>query len=330
MVIGVALLLLLGIATVSVLRRELDLPLVLSLIKKADALRLLPAVGCMAVYFLLMAANIRNGLSIFSPQKGLGKPMKYTMAGFFFSAVTPSSSGGQPAQLVYMSGDGICLSHGTFALLLELLSFVSASVGLGLAGGAVYFCEGGRLTGVLLLYICGFAINIAAIALICCFMFSAKVCRIICRLILRIGAVLFPKKNYRYKILRSVAEYRKAAKYLKNNSGIFIKMQLTSLLQLTALHSIPYFCCLSMTADISWLTATARQALLYASVSSLPFPGAAGVTEGGYALLFSPLMSEDLLGSTLILSRVISFLLPLAVSGIWLLLSMKIFKKKAS
>ena len=321
-------LLILGTATVFVLKRELNFSVVMQIIQNVNVWLLLPALFCMAAYFYLMAANIRNGLSVFGEGKSISKSILYTVAGFFFSGITPSSSGGQPAQLFYMNRDGVKLSHGTFALLLELLSFVSATVILGIIGAVAFFCEGGQLVGVLWLYVLGFVINFAAIALIYCFMFSKNAAKIITGWILAASRKFFPKKKNDYRILRSVAEYRKAAKYLKKDGKLFVRMLLTSLLQLTLYHSIPFFCCISLgTRHIGWFRAMSRQAMLYASVSSLPFPGAAGVTEGGYALMFASMMSEGMLGTTMILSRIIGFVLPLLVSGIWLLISSRIFQK---
>ena len=52
----------------------------------------------------------------------------------------------------------------------------------------------------------------------------------------------------------------------------------------------------------------------------LPLPGAVGVTEGGFALLFAALIPAELMGVAIILSRFISFALPLVASGIGTLL----------
>lgn len=329
-IIGVLLLLILGGATVYVLQRELDMEKLLHAFQTAKYGWLIPAMGCMLLYFIGMARNIRVGLSIFGDRCTLLQPMNYTLTGFFFSSVTPSSSGGQPAQLFFMTRDGIHLSHGTFALLLELLSFVSASVLLGAGGLGYYLLRGGRLElggGVIWLYFLGFAINLFAIVAILCFMFSKKSAKFFTRVILWLSEKVLKRQNSKYAILRSIAEYRRAAKYLKRHVNIFTKMLCISVVQLASYHSIPFFCCLAMGGHgIRFLDALSLQSFLYASVSSLPFPGAAGITEGGFALLFSNLLSTDLMASTMILSRLCSFVLPLILSGIFVLSDVVIFK----
>jgi uncharacterized membrane protein YbhN (UPF0104 family) len=60
----------------------------------------------------------------------------------------------------------------------------------------------------------------------------------------------------------------------------------------------------------------------------LPLPGAAGVTEYGYALFYADLIPTALLGSVMLLSRFVSFTLPLIASGLGLIgLSIKPSKK---
>lgn len=330
--IGAALLVILGAATVYVLWHELDIAKLATAFSSAKYRYVIPALGCMLLYFICMARNIRAGLSIFGDKCTRLQPMNYTLSGFFFSSITPSSSGGQPAQLYYMTRDGISLSHGTFALLLELLSFVSASVLLGISGMAIFWLRGGALelgSGVIWLYFLGFAINLFAIFAILSFMFSQKISDIITRLVLWFNKKILKKESFKDSVLRSIGEYREAAQYLKKHWLIFAKMLLISLIQLASYHSVPYFCCLAMGgAGVHLLDVVSLQSFLYASVSSLPFPGAAGITEGGFAILFSNILSTDLMASTMILSRMCSFVLPLIVSGLSVLLQSDFLRRK--
>ena len=64
----------------------------------------------------------------------------------------------------------------------------------------------------------------------------------------------------------------------KSNWG---KMFLTSLLQLTAYHSVPFWVYLAFGLNgQSAIAVVGLQAVLFLSVSSLPLPGAVGLTEG--------------------------------------------------
>lgn len=75
------------------------------------------------VFHLSEGINLRILLGSFGNSVTFWQGMKYAYIGFFFSSITPSSTGGQPAQLYAMKKDGIEIAHGTLALIGELASF---------------------------------------------------------------------------------------------------------------------------------------------------------------------------------------------------------------
>ena len=95
--------------------------------------------GCMAVYFCCEAKNIQTGLSLFGSPAPYRACLFYAVNGFFFSAVTPSASGGQPMQLYAMYRDGHAPAPGVLALLTDFFSFQMAAVTLAVLG---FSCTG--------------------------------------------------------------------------------------------------------------------------------------------------------------------------------------------
>ncbi len=320
---SILLILLTGVA-VFVLQRELDVNAILAAFRQTNLLWMIPAVSCILLYTVLGSCNIRRGLRICGYRTTLLRSVRYSYTGFFFSAVTPSSSGGQPAQILYITRDGARVSHATFSILSETFCYASASVFLG-ALGTILSVMLGTLSirnSLFWLSILGIAANGILVLILLCFMFSKKAAHFITDIAVAFCEKLLRMKHIRYRILRSVAEYRKMAALLKKNKHLLQKMLLTSVAQLLLYHSIPFFCCLALgCSHLSWLAIVSLQATLYISVSFLPLPGSAGVTEGGYALLFASLLSEAVLGSTMLLSRFISFILPLMISGLVVLIS---------
>lgn len=70
--------------------------------------------------FLFVAGEsviIKYMLTMFKQKIKFRTCLKYSFIGFFFSYITPSSSGGQPAQMYYMKKDGIKLGHSTVIML---------------------------------------------------------------------------------------------------------------------------------------------------------------------------------------------------------------------
>ena len=89
-------------------------------------------VGCEAAVIRLLAGTWGGSV----PWK---RAMQYSFAGFYFSSITPSSTGGQPMQLYYMVRDGMSAARSSFALLtitaMYQLMALAYGVGMGLDSG---------------------------------------------------------------------------------------------------------------------------------------------------------------------------------------------------
>lgn len=332
--------------TVLFLHREYSLASVLTSIKTADPLWLLPGILAMGLFFVCEGSNIGRCLRLAGHRVSVAGQLKYSMAGFFFSSITPSASGGQPMQLYFMHKDGLPLSHSSLALLTELTSFQAAAAALALAGlacqgspvlaagakaatgastgpgpGSAGFWAGGGGAGggtvTLAILAAGVLISTAVLAILLFTIFSPAAARIIASPFLWIVDKFNPLSApaLRYRFLRGICEYRRASQYITKNPRAIAEIFLTSIIQLLAYFSITFCVCKSLgITGISWAMTTLSQASLYAAVSSLPLPGAVGVTEGGFAILFASLIPAELMGVAIILSRFVSFALPLLAS----------------
>ncbi len=334
--------------TVRFLHREYSLASVLSSIKEADPIWLLPGVGAMALFFVCEGANIGRSLRLVGHNISRTDEIRYAMAGFFFSSITPSASGGQPMQLYFMHKDRLPLSHSSLALLTELTSFQAAAATLALAGfvcqrgsvlaagggmgasagastaagpGSGLAAAGGILTTAVLA--AGILISAAVLVFLLFMIFSPSAARIAISPVLWLTDKINPQNaaTVRIRLLRGICEYRRASAYITKNPRAMARIFFTSLLQLVAYFSITFCICRSLgITGIYWAEVTLCQAALYVAVSTLPLPGAVGVTEGGFAVIFASLIPPELMGVAIILSRFISFALPLVASGIGTLL----------
>ena len=57
----------------------------------------------------------------------------YSFVGFYVSSITPSATGGQPAQVYYMSKDGIPAAHGALNMMLIAVCYQVVVMGYALA-----------------------------------------------------------------------------------------------------------------------------------------------------------------------------------------------------
>ena len=276
----------------------------------------------MAVYAACDALNIWRCLRLFGDRIRPFQAVRYAFAGFFFSSITPSSTGGQPAQLYYMGRDGIPLSHGTFSLLCALLSYQLVSVVFGVFGAFFsptgFSSLSGRLSWLFLL---GFGINLFLVVFLSSVLFSRRLAAFFAGVCVRLVG-RFPRfSSSGGRILRFFASYRRVARLMKQNPDVFCKMLLTTGVQILLYHSIPFLCGRALgCSDLRWFPCICTQALLFVSVSSLPFPGTAGITEYGYTLFYARLIPPGMIGSALLLSRCFSFVFPLVLSGLGLLI----------
>ena len=320
--ISAVVLLALGGATLYVIWRELDGQDIIGALKHANPLWVVIAALFGILYFLTDAMNIGRCLKLMGYNMNYGKLLKYSFAGFFFSSVTPSSTGGQPGQLYFMAKDGIKVSSGAFSLLCALLSFQIVSVVWGVIGA--FFAPHGfwEMTGKFAyVFPVGFALNIGIIVMLFCVLFSRRMTRLFSCIALKLPGKKPVKPGDKYKTLRSLASYRQASKLMSKHKIVFFKMLLNSFVQITVFFSIPFLCAKALGAtDLTWWQGICTQGALFLSVSSLPLPGAAGVTEYGYALFFEGLIPETILGSTLLMSRFWNFIIPLIESALGMLI----------
>ncbi|MGN1413490.1 MAG: YbhN family protein [Anaerovoracaceae bacterium] len=333
---GGGLFILLAAATAWLILREYPLNEILAACSRARPAWLLAAVLMMGFFFSCEAANLGRGLELSGGRPGKRQLLFYALTGFFFSSITPSASGGQPMQLYCMHRDGIPASRGLLALMTELASFQTAAVLLAAGGAALYFCHGPAglssgagpassmsLTGntgfsgcgsIVWLFLAGVILNLLILMALLLLLFSRRAVKFLLAAAFRLPRL---SEAQRRKLLGSAAAWRRAAAALRKSPKTAVKLVSTSMVQLCGFCAVPWLIARSLSVEGLSLPLTAgTQAMLYVSVSSLPLPGAVGVTEGGFSVLFQGLFPPALLGCAMILSRLASFYVPLVVSGL--------------
>lgn len=335
---GGGLFVLLAAATAWLILREYPLDEMLTACGNARPAWLLAAVLMMGLFFSCEAINLGRGLQLSGGRPGKRRLLFYALTGFFFSSITPSASGGQPMQLYYMHRDGIPASRGILALLTELASFQTAAVMLAVGGAGLYFLHGrpaaglvsgesaaglagstgfSGYDGIAWLFVVGVGLNLLILTGLLLLLFSRRAVRAVLA-----AAFHLPRLSdgQRRQLLRSAAAWRRASSALRRSPRTAIKLVSTSAIQLCGFCAVPWLIAQSLSVEgLSLPLTMGTQAMLYVSVSSLPLPGSVGVTEGGFSVLFQGMFPPALLGCAMILSRLASFYVPLAVSGLGIL-----------
>lgn len=293
----------------------------IDVLKQADLLFVLLGLAIMMLFECCEAFNIYQLTRSLGIRPRFGRCMLYAFAGFYFSAITPSSSGGQPAQVYFMKKDGIEISHSSLSLMIMLVMFQLVSLLYGIFMFLLRFdFISMHLTGITALLIYGVSVNIAMILAIGGMIFSANLIRRIvmwCVHLLEKIRLVKNKQKVEKMLDDLIAEYQRGAEHIRQHPVILIRVLATSVIQVTALYSIPYIVYHAFHLHgHSLLDFLAMQAILTIAVSSLPLPGAVGASENSFLKLFAVFFGQQLLFPSMLLSRGISFYSYLIVSGI--------------
>ena len=271
----------------------------------------------MFIYIMCEAINIGRVLKEFKQKSTFLKNIKYTLIGFFFSSITPAASGGQPMEIYYMHKDEIPVAYSTLALMMQLCSFQIVTITMGIISAIIHFDV--LQSGLIYLFILGITLNSSALALLIIGIFSKKLSRGLINFALK-TLKFFRVKNIEQKqekMEKELASYQESAVYVKQHKKLMLKTVLTTVVQLLAYYSVPYWVyrALGFNTYNLWQVLT-LQAVLYATVSGIPSPGAVGVSEGGFLGIFRNVFPEAMLSSAMLLSRGLNFYSLILISAV--------------
>lgn len=248
-----------------------------------------------------------------------GYCLGYSFVGFYVSSVTPSATGGQPAQIYYMSRDKIPAAHGALNMMLIAVCYQVAAL---IWGGGVWLLmpsvRQGMGKGLNLLLLYGAATMILLTLGMLLFMFLPEPSRQVCGGVLKILTLLRILKNpenTRKKLDNQLTEYARGAECVKCNPGLMVRVLVLCLVQQGLLFSVPWMVYLSLgLKGMSWIQVAGIQALLTLAVCNIPLPGAVGPAEGGFVTAFAAVFGADTVRLAMLASRGISFYLFLLLS----------------
>ena len=256
---------------------------------------------------------------------GCGQPFRrcvwYSCTGFFFSTITPSATGGQPAQVCAMGRDGVPAAAGALDMLLVTIGYNTAAMGWGVFALAVNhsFTEslGGRVGLLLGVGLAVFAVLDAAMLLFLflpgparrllygCIALAVKVCPALDR------TALEAKADAHF------AEYRRGAELIRRAPALMVQVVGLSVVQLACSYAVPYVVYRAFgLSGYSLIQVLALQALCSIAVGYLPLPGSAGAAENVFLRSFLLIFGRPLVAPAMILSRSLSCYLVLAVVAV--------------
>lgn len=278
--------------------------------------------GClMACYTGMEGLQNKITLSAMGHKVPYRHCVQFAATGFYFSSITPSSTGGQPAQVFYMSRRGIPAAHGTLVMLLFTIVYQIVAVVWGVA--ACFLApEAPASLGTGLGVLLGYSLTTTALltAGMIFLLVRPRPAEQFCRWCLRLGArmrIVRDIPRAEAGLEKQLEEYRGGAAVIRSQPALAVKLLLAAAVQLTARYLIPWtvYRALGLT-ELSALRLVSTQALVYLTVSCVPIPGTVGAAEGAFLTAYQGIFGGELVAAAMLLSRTLAFYLPVVVTGV--------------
>ena len=308
---------LLIIFTFYIILKDQDIVEIMQVLRNVRLEYVVIAIVAMLIYLVLETVNMGRTLKTLNEKSSFIQNFRYVLIGFFFSSITPAASGGQPMQIYYMHKNGISIANSTLSLLINLCSFQIITISFAMI--SLIFNYKYLTTGLVWLFVIGVTLNSIALSLLLIGIFSKKLSECLVKISVKILS-FFKIKNIeekQEKLEKELFKYQGSAAYIKQNIEVMLKTILTTFVQILFYYSIPFWIyCSFGFSEYNIIQIISLQAILYATVSGIPLPGAVGVSEGGFLGIFKNVFTTSTLNSAMILNRGVSFYLFVLISAI--------------
>lgn len=302
--------------------RDLSISAVISVLSQASLPWLILTFLCMTGFILFEALSLLAILKGFGYRRSFHQGLVYSAGDIYFSAITPSASGGQPASIFFMRQDKVPAAVITVTLLVNLIMYTLAVVSIGIV--CLLFRPGVFMR-----------FSIYSKALILFGMVTLSLLTVLFIGLLKKGSVLFDigkaffmffhrihlmKNPDRYieRLKRMVEQYGMCQKAIIGKKKVLWKVYIYNLLQRISQISVAMTLHIALkglqigaAADL-W----AVQAFCQIGSNCVPIPGGMGAAD--YLMLdgFGFLFKGSYIYQLQILSRGISFYVCTLISGV--------------
>ena len=266
----------------------------------------------------IVTNNIINKFKKFN----LKKTFNLQLMTFFFNAITPFSTGGQPFQVYVLKKNKLSLSDGTNVIIQESIIHQIALIIVGILAIIInYLFNIYHFEGIILIFlVLGFGLNILIIFLLFLISHSNKIDKLITKYIVKLLTFLKVIKNKQIlnKLHNTIDNFNYNSKILLKNKKRFIKLILINCIALLCLYIVPLTILFSFNNYISFDGIIAITLVSFISIISsyVPLPGGIGGQEYLFILMFGLYVNQPLLSSLMIMWRFITYYLPMIVGAV--------------
>lgn len=305
----------------------------LDYLKSAKPVYLLLAVVSSAGFIWFEGEALLAILKHVGYKRRRSRGMLYSAADVYFSAITPSATGGQPASAFFMIKDGIPTAIATAALIMNLVMYTMAILSLGIL---VFLVKPGLFMGFSLLsrllIVAGFAtlagLGVSFILLLKKpgILFGAV--RKCLRVLHRIHLVRNPQKRLD-KLVKTQKDYSDCVTLMSGSRMVWIKAYIFNLLQRLSQIMVTIMVYMATGGRLSGVKDLfVTQIMVVLGSNCVPIPGSMGVADmlmlDGYQQLFP----KDYAYRLELIGRSLSFYCCIIISAVMVLIGYVLLKKK--
>ncbi|MCR4868687.1 MAG: flippase-like domain-containing protein [Lachnospiraceae bacterium] len=280
-----------------------------------------------------------EGEALLSILRNLGYKRKhregflYAAGDVYFSAMTPSASGGQPASAYFMMKNNIPGSVVTATLLLNLVMYTAGILTVGafcIIAAPDAFLHFHLISRILIIagYLVLTLLAVVFVLLLVRQSMLEKICIRLYRTLHKLHLMRHPEKRIA-RLERYMEEYADCVAQMGGNKKIFLQCYLWNLAQRVSQITVSVFMYLATggaakNAFALWVT----QALVSIGSNCVPIPGGMGVAD--YLMIdgFRTRMSHVAATQLELLSRSMAFYVSVLVSGLTVLIGYFVYKKR--
>ncbi len=245
----------------------------------------------------------------------------YAAIDYYFSCITPSANGGQPAQIYYMNKDGVPLSKTGVAIFVYGFIYKAVLILFGIAAVCLvpaFIFDSGPL--MITLFFFGVICDVGVFALLLTALLRPTLLRRPVFFFIRLFAKLRLVSDLDKALEgaeKQLEDYREASCACKKSPSLLISSFLIVLVQRTIQYSIGYIVYLGLgLSGESFFTLFCIQVISAFAADSLPLPGGIGASEAIHLSLYSRVYFETSLRSgAMLLTRGLNYYFLLILSA---------------
>ena len=321
--LNIGLILVITLFTLNLIFKEQELPEIISDLKSADTRWIALGAAAAMLFVAGESSIIHYMLRVLEQKTSFIRCLKYSFIGFFFSYITPSSTGGQPMQMYHMKKDKIKIGYSTLIMLLITIAYKSVLVLLALGFLIFNFDTVAFYAGDMKwLIVLGFVLNLSFIVLLLLVFIKPIWARALGIKVVDLLTKLHimkrrNKEKYTEKLIRICDTYAMGADYIKKNLSVVFNVFMMTAVQRICLFSITWIIYRAYGMnETSYIDILTIQIMIAVAVEMLPLPGAAGITEGCFLLAFTEIFTMERVKPALLLSRGLNFFLILVIGAL--------------